>query len=164
MHGRPRLSRPACGRQTSLARLAAVTLLVGGAAGLSACSRPIEVGVPTPGGATEVCRKPAWPARVAGQRPVDTHPSDPAIHAWGSPAIVARCGVGALGPTAAECISVDGVGWVARTLSDGAAFTTFGTDPAIEVLVPSAYAPEPLVLPAFSTAAKALPHNDLSCR
>ena len=48
-------------------------------------------------------------------------------------------------------------------LSDGARFTTFGTDPAIEVLVPKAYAPEPLLLPAFGPAAKALPQNGRHC-
>ena len=35
-----------------------------------------------------------------------------------------------------------------RTLSDGASATTYGRDPAIEVLIPKAYAPEPLLLPA----------------
>ena len=48
-------------------------------------------------------------------------------------------------------------------LSDGTKFTTFGTDPAIEVLVPKAYAPEPLLLPAFVPAAKALPTNGRHC-
>jgi len=50
-----------------------------------------------------------------------------------------------------------------RKLSDGAAFTTFGRDPAIEVLVPQAYSPEPLLLPAFGDAARALPANGRTC-
>ncbi len=106
---------------------------------------------------------PAWPDRVHNEPSVDTSPASPAVHAWGDPAIIARCGVAALGPTTEQCIEVDGVDWVARRLSDGVAFTTFGRDPAIEVLVPHAYAPEPLVLPAFGPAAEALPRNALTC-
>ena len=106
---------------------------------------------------------PPWPAKVHDQGVVDTSPTSPAVQAWGDPAIIARCGVAALGPTTDQCIDVSGVSWVARELSDGVAFTTFGTDPAIEVLVPKDYAPEPLVLPAFAAAAKALPRNALTC-
>ena len=63
----------------------------------------------------------------------------------------------ALGPTDTECLEVDGVGWIPQSLSDGTRFTSFGTDPAVEVLVPKTYAPEPLLLPVFAPVAKALP-------
>ena len=69
----------------------------------------------------------------------------------------------ALGPTDKECLDVDGIYWVVEPLSDGVRFTTFGREPAIEVLVPDAYAPEPLLLPAFGPAAKALPTNGRKC-
>ena len=39
-----------------------------------------------------------------------------------------------------------------------------GTEPALEVLVPKKYSPEPLLLPAFSAAAQNLPANGLACR
>lgn len=87
-----------------------------------------------------------------------------ATAAWGDPAVIARCGMPPLAPTEVECVEVDGVGWIPQALSDGTRFTSFGTDPALEVLVPSRYAPEPLLLPAFSKAAKALPTNGLQCR
>ena len=45
----------------------------------------------------------------------------------------------------------------------GAAFATYGTDPAIEVLVPSAYAPEPMLLTDFTTVAKSLPRTERRC-
>ena len=77
--------------------------------------------------------------------------------------MIATCGWPALGPTDQECLDVDGVYWVVESLSDGVRFTTFGRDPAIEVLVPDAYKPEPLLLPAFGAAAKALPTNDREC-
>ena len=94
----------------------------------------------------------------------DTDPSSPAVAAWGDPAVVARCGVGAVGPTEVDCLEVDGVGWIPEELSDGTRFMSFGTEPAIEVLVPRAYAPEGLLLPVFGPAARALPRNGLSCR
>lgn len=78
--------------------------------------------------------------------------------------MVARCGVPALAPTNVQCVEVDGVGWIPEELADGTRFTSFGTDPAMEVLVPDAYAPEPLLLPAFADVAKALPTNGFRCR
>ncbi len=83
--------------------------------------------------------------------------------AWGDPAIIATCGWPALGPTEQECLAVDGVDWVAEPLSDGVRFTTFGRTPALEVLVPDAYKPEPLLLPAFRAVAEALPGNGRRC-
>ncbi len=50
-----------------------------------------------------------------------------------------------------------------RQLTDGAAFTTYGTDPAIEVLVPGHYAPEPMLLPDFDAVARSLPRTGHHC-
>lgn len=117
-----------------------------------------------PAGATaSACATAGWPRTVAGQPARETVPSSPATHAWGDPAVVGRCGVPALAPTTDQCLSVDGVDWVVRTLSDGASFTTYGTEPALEVLVPDAYAPEPLLLPAFTALARTLPRNGRAC-
>ena len=131
---------------------------------LSACSSAVEI-APTPLSNSDVCRDvtSAWPADVGdhGRREVS---DASAGAAYGDPPIIARCGVPALGPTTDDCIEVDGMGWVAQKLSDGTRFTTFGRDPAIEVLIPGAYAPEPLLLPAFTAAAEKLPKNTLACR
>ena len=105
-----------------------------------------------------------WPATVSGMAARETDPDSPGVRAWGDPAVIARCGVAALGPTDTECLVVDGVGWIPQALSDGTRFTSFGTDPAVEVLVPGGYAPEPLLLPVFAPVAKALPPNGLACR
>ncbi|BDZ58711.1 hypothetical protein [Barrientosiimonas endolithica] len=43
------------------------------------------------------------------------------------------------------------------------AFTTYGREPAIEVLVPKDYAPEPLVLGAFTEAAQQIPQGPRRC-
>ena len=133
---------------------------------LSACSSDaVEVAVPS--AATEPACLSAtllWPSTVSGMPRRDTDPDSTGVAAWGDPAIIARCGVAALGPTDTECIEVDGVGWIPQALSDGTRFTSFGTDPAVEVLVPKTYAPEPLLLPVFAPVAKALPGNGLACR
>ncbi|NHA68161.1 DUF3515 family protein [Phycicoccus flavus] len=128
---------------------------------LSGCSSAVEVAVP---GAGAACGEVPWPSTVSGLDRRATDPTDPAVAAWGDPAVVARCGVAAPGPTSTECLEVDGAGWIPEPLSDGTRFTSFGTQPALEVLVPSAYDPAPLLLPAFTAAAKALPRNDLRCR
>ncbi len=118
------------------------------------------------GGSSPVCASAAilWPGDVSGLERRDTSPSSAAVAAWGDPAIVARCGVAPPGPTETECLEVDGIGWIPSPLSDGTRFTTFGTEPAIEVLVPADYAPEGLLLPAFTEAARTLPPNGLACR
>ena len=132
---------------------------------LSGCSSAVEVTVPG-AGTGEACAAATahWPATVSGMERRDTSPPSPAVAAWGDPAVVARCGVTALAPTSIECIEVDGAGWVPEPLADGTRFTSFGTDPAVEVLVPGDYAPEPLLLPAFTAVAQALPPNGLECR
>ena len=71
--------------------------------------------------------------------------------AWGSPtaAVVLRCGVEPLGPTTDRCVTVEtpggpSVDWVTvagEPDADGAAdwtFTTYGREPAVEVVVPAA--------------------------
>jgi hypothetical protein len=86
------------------------------------------------------------------------------VRAWGAPPIIARCGLPGLGPTTDPCLDVSGIDWVAHQLSDGVRFTTYGRSPAIEVLVPSAYQPEPLLLPAFGPAASAIPQGQRHCQ
>ncbi len=148
--------------------VAAAGLLVLGVAGgvLYAVQSPEVIAAPAH---VAACESPMsrMPRTVGGQRAGEvtvaegTDPRD--VRQWGDPAIIATCGWPALGPTSEQCLDVDGVDWVAQPLSDGVRFTTFGRDPAIEVLVPSAYAPAPLLLPAFNPAAKALPTNNRTC-
>ncbi len=129
---------------------------------LAACSRAPQVAL-APQASAPVCTSAAWPAQVSGHDRVDTEPDSPSVAAWGDPAIIARCGLEPLGPTTQECVTVDGVDWVVRRLTDGSAATTFGRDPAIEVLAPGDYGPVPLLLPAFSKVAGVLPKNGHHC-
>lgn len=79
----------------------------------------------------------ALPQTVADLPKRDTDAQ--ATGAWGSPAsILLRCGVEVPGPTTLECTTVNGVDWI---IDDSDApnyrFTTYGRDPAIEVIVDS---------------------------
>ena len=68
------------------------------------------------------------------------------------------------GPDDVECLDVDGVDWVVEPLSDGMRFTTFGPEPALEVLVPSDYAPSGAAAAGVRAAvANALPTNGRTC-
>jgi hypothetical protein len=148
------------------ARTRATGLLALGVAGglLSACAGAVEATAPGQAGSPS-CAAAArqWPATLAGHDRVETTAGSPAVAAWGDPPVIARCGLAPLGPTTEECLAVDGVDWVVRRHTDGASFTTFGRDPAIEVLVPQAYAPEPLLLPACGAAGRELPANGRTC-
>ncbi|MDO5503545.1 MAG: DUF3515 family protein [Actinomycetia bacterium] len=133
-----------------------------GAALLAGCSGAVEVGAPDRAD-DPACADVAWPATVSGLERTSTSPDAPWAAAWGDPAVIARCGIPALEPTTLECVAVDGVDWIVRELDDGMAMSTYGTDPAIEVLVPAAHGPGALLLPAFGDIARALPQTELHC-
>jgi Protein of unknown function (DUF3515) len=136
-------------------------LIVGGLAGCTS----IDVRAPAEA-QSAACRPVAahWPRTVGGQSLRATSSSSPSVRAWGDPAIIARCGLPPIGPTTDTCLDVNGIDWVAHQLTDGVRFTTFGRSPAIEVLVPGAYQPEPLLLPAFTKAASAIPQGRQRCQ
>ena len=139
-----------------------LSLAAGATLALGGCSRATEV-APAPQASAPVCRTASWPTTVSGHARVDTSPDDPSVAAWGDPALVARCGLDPLAPTTDECVTVDGVDWVVRRLSDGTMATTYGRDPAVEVLAPAAYGPVPLLLPAFGDVARSLPATGRHC-
>ena len=132
---------------------------------LASCSTPaVSVTLPDRAG-DSACAALAehWPADISGMAARQVSATSPAARAWGDPAIVAICGYPPPGPSTAECVSVDGVDWVIQRRSDGVQFTTYGRSPAMDVLIPSRYAPEPLLLPAFGPAARALPETGRHC-
>jgi hypothetical protein len=84
--------------------------------------------------------------------------------AWGDPHIVMRCGLEPLGPTTAQCITVNDHDWVlADPDADPMVFTTFGTDPAVEVAVPTSYNQPTGALVDLAPVAAVLPKNGRSC-
>lgn len=77
---------------------------------------------------------------------------------------MARCGKAPPGPTTDPCIDVNGIDWVATTLDDGGTmFTTYGREPAVEVLVPAVYEAPPLLLPPFGDAVATIPQTLGEC-
>jgi Protein of unknown function (DUF3515) len=146
MHGRPLLG------------LTAASLLLAG------CSSAVRA-VPFDGADdSPQCHEVAdeWPATVAGLERRETAVESETVAAWGDPAIIARCGAPVPGPTTEQCVDVDGVDWVAVELSDGVELTTYGRDPAIEVLVPQEYA-DTLLLPAFGDVARLVEQQGPGC-
>jgi Protein of unknown function (DUF3515) len=148
VHGRPRLIAGAA--------LVAYTL--------TGCSSTVDATAPD-NASDPLCTKASrhWPKTVAQGDPREMSVDSPAVRGWGDPPIIARCGLTSPGPTTAQCIDASGVDWVVRDLKDGKAFVTYGREPAIEVLVPEDYAPEPLVLGAFAKAAKQIPQGEHQC-
>lgn len=151
-------------RRSRLSRALVAGALIGATLTLSACSSAVEVRVADK--ATDpACARVAqhWPKTVNKQESREVSVDSPTVHAWGDPAIIARCGVTSPGPTTDDCIDASGIDWVARRLSDGVAFVSYGREPAIEVLIPFDYAPEPLALGAFAQAARQIPQGEHRC-
>ncbi len=100
-----------------------------------------------------------WPSTVGGENSRVTAANSETVAAWGDPAIIARCGATPPEPTTSQCLDIAEIDWVAEQLDDGVRFTTYGRDPAIQVLVPQDYVTEALVMPAFAAAAAAIPQT-----
>lgn len=134
------------------------------AIGLAGCSDSVRV-EPFAASDSDACRAVAehWPVSLLGEdrRVVAVQAAGVAV--WGDPQIVARCGarVPQAGPEEPlNCLQVNGVDWIAVPFDDGTGFVSYGREPAIEVLVPDAYAPESSVLPALEAAASAVEATD----
>ncbi|HET9842887.1 MAG TPA: DUF3515 domain-containing protein [Nocardioides sp.] len=97
-----------------------------------------------------VCQRlaDALPDKVADQGRRKTQPAAALGGAWGDPAIVAQCGVGA--PTGltrtSSCTVADGVGWFVPPdqvddSSSDVVMSTIGYRPILQVTVPATYRP-----------------------
>ena len=119
---------------------------------------------PAPRASEPACTKAleAAPSRVLDQRRAALGVEG--ALAWGDPQIVLRCGLAPLAPTTAQCLTVNDHDWVlADPDADPLVFTSFGTDPAVEVSVPRSY-PQPTgALVDLAPLAAALPGNGRSC-
>jgi len=122
---------------------------LGAAALLSACSSGVSVPPPSPepsGAAAYACAAlhGRLPDEVAGATTTAVKPQSPLTQAWGSPAIILRCGVGipkALTSTS-QLVTINGVDWLPEPLTQGYLFTTVGRVLNVEVSVPDHYSPE----------------------
>jgi Protein of unknown function (DUF3515) len=136
----------------SLRRVPAALCLLA-VAGCASGTAADAVAVPRPpGAAVGPCRAlhAALPEKVDGLRRHSTSPASQFTAAWGSPAIVLRCGVPTpdvltpgnahYNPTADDA-EIDGVDWLPQRLSDGGVRCTTTLRKAfVEVTIPAEYA------------------------
>jgi hypothetical protein len=77
-----------------------------------------------------------------------------ATAAWGDPSkVILRCGVNVPGPTTDRCVSVNDVDWVIKEGNPVWTLTTFGREPATEILMDPNKISSATVLADLSAAA-----------
>jgi hypothetical protein len=77
-----------------------------------------------------------------------------ATAAWGDPSkVILRCGVNVPGPTTDRCVSVNGIDWVIKEGDPVWTLTTFGREPATEILMDPDQISSATVLAELSAAA-----------
>jgi hypothetical protein len=89
-----------------------------------------------------------------------------ATGAWGEPAsVILRCGVPIPPPTAEfPCVNVDGVDWLRDDSDDpNFVFTTYGRDPAVEVIIDGSAISGLEALTDLSGAVGVLPRTGSEC-
>jgi hypothetical protein len=146
--------------RTARRLVAAATLAAAAASLLSGCSAAVSL-EPADAADDPDCAyvTVSLPPTVADLPKRDTDAQ--ATGAWGSPAsILLRCGVAVPEPTTLECTTVNGVDWI---IDDSDApnyrFTTYGRDPAIEVIMDSDVVPSSTVLVDLEPAISNVPED-----
>lgn len=117
-------------RRLSVAVAAAVTGLA-----LGGCSPAVDV-APAADAANPACAPMmvALPDAIGDARLRKTNSQ--ATAAWGDPSLVVlRCGVNVPGPTTDRCVSVNSVDWVIKEGNPVWTLTTYGREPATEILM-----------------------------
>ena len=112
-------------------------IAVAAAAGfaLTACSPVVDV-APAKDAANAACAPMmvALPDSIGEAKLRKTNSQ--ATAAWGDPSLVVlRCGVNVPGPTTDRCVSVNGVDWVIKEGDPVWTLTTYGREPATEILM-----------------------------
>jgi hypothetical protein len=80
--------------------------------------------------------------------------------AWGDPSLVIlRCGVNVPGPTTDRCVSVNDVDWVIKEGDPVWTLTTFGREPATEILIDPDKISSATVLADLSASAAKITSN-----
>ena len=138
-------------------RRAAPVALAAAAALLAGCSSPVSVQA-APDAATPACAPLmlALPDTLGDAALRKT--TSQATAAWGDPsAVVLRCGVASPGPTTDRCVSVNGIDWVIKEGDKYYTLTTFGREPATELLLDNDRISSATVLASLSSAVSKVP-------
>ena len=84
--------------------------------------------------------------------------------AWGEPtAMLLYCGVPAPGPSELPCIELNGIFWLREVVDAGLAFTAYGREPAVRVVIDEEALAPGVALRDLSTAVALLPGNGREC-
>ncbi|RAX17127.1 DUF3515 family protein [Pseudarthrobacter sp. AG30] len=121
---------PLTARATRMAVLGAVVAL-----SMTACSPAVDV-TAAKDAANPACAPMmvALPDAIGDSRLRKTNSQ--ATAAWGDPSLVIlRCGVNVPGPTTDRCVTVNGVDWVIKEGDPVWTLTTYGREPATEILM-----------------------------
>jgi len=149
MH-RPPLSLPA--RAARMALTGAVASLA-----LAACSPAVDV--PAAQDAANPACAPmmvALPEAIGEATLRKTNSQATAV--WGDPSLVIlRCGVNVPGPTTDRCVTVNGVDWVIKEGNPVWTLTTYGREPATEILMDPEKISSATVLADLAVAAGEIP-------
>ncbi|MHA7303917.1 DUF3515 domain-containing protein [Arthrobacter sp. TMN-49] len=138
--------------------LAAVTMLV-----LTSCAPSVAITV-----ADDANNPACAPMMVALPDSLDDAKrrttTSQATAAWGEPSLVVlRCGVPVLGPTTDKCVSVNGVDWVLKQKDATWTITTYGRNPATELVLKENTIPSDTVLTQLSAAVAKIPATGGAC-
>ena len=117
------------------ARLAVAVASVAAGLALTSCSPVVDV-TPAKDAANAACAPMmlALPDAIGDAKLRKTNAQ--ATAAWGDPSmVILRCGVNVPGPTTDRCVSVNGVDWVIKEGNPVWTLTTFGREPATEILM-----------------------------
>ena len=127
------------------------------AAALTACAPVVDV-APAADSANPACAPMmvALPDSIGDAQLRKTNSQGTA--AWGDPSLVIlRCGVNVPGPTTDRCVTVNGVDWVIKEGDPVWTLTTFGRQPATEILMDPDKISSATVLADLSAPASKIP-------
>ena len=139
------------------ARVALVAAAAATGLALTSCSPVVDV-TPAKDAANAACAPMmlALPDAIGDAKLRKTNAQ--ATAAWGDPsAVILRCGVNVPGPTTDRCVSVNGVDWVIKEGNPVWTLTTFGREPATEILMDPDKISSATVLADLSNAAQKIP-------
>ncbi|MCG2622352.1 DUF3515 domain-containing protein [Arthrobacter sp. I2-34] len=141
-------------------RLSAATLLAAVVlAGATACAPAVNVKA-APDAANPACAPMMvmLPQFVADQPKRETTSQGSA--AWGNPSqVILRCGVPVPGPTTDQCVTVNRVDWVLRQQDKSWTATTYGRNPATELIFDSEQVAESTILVDLAGAVAKVPQT-----
>ena len=139
------------------ARVALFAAAAATALALTSCSPVVDV-TPAKDAANAACapKMLALPDAIGDAKLRKTNAQ--ATAAWGDPsAVILRCGVNVPGPTTDRCVSVNGVDWVIKEGNPVWTLTTYGREPATEILMDPDKISSATVLADLSNAAQKIP-------